>query len=371
MRYENVNCAACGKTFTESDDVVVCPICGTPHHRACWMETGRCANTELHAAGYAWEFPAEELRRREAAARDAATPKPEVRDDIKLKNGENVVICPNCGAANYENDIYCLRCGARLKPATDEETYRAPDEDEDDVNFGAIRSDFDRYGGISPDALVDGIPCREYSAFVGGSKPGRIIRKVSTMERYGRKLSWTWAALIFGPIWFFWRKMKKEGAILSIFVIFFAALLAAVQLDDASVDYIKKDLSLLQQAASGQITLEEFQDKNRQYAEEYAAAETESLTPARSMLVNGLEYCLFFGIPLLSAAMAMSAYRKKVREDVAEIRKKCSSMEEYYACLQTEGGTSTALAAVGVILMLVAAFCALYLPFVIVAVFMQ
>ena len=33
MKYTGIPCAACGKKFTAEDDVVVCPECGTPHHR--------------------------------------------------------------------------------------------------------------------------------------------------------------------------------------------------------------------------------------------------------------------------------------------------------------------------------------------------
>jgi uncharacterized Zn finger protein (UPF0148 family) len=41
-------CPVCGNTFTETDDVVVCPDCGTPHHRSCYCESGKCANSLLH-----------------------------------------------------------------------------------------------------------------------------------------------------------------------------------------------------------------------------------------------------------------------------------------------------------------------------------
>ena len=57
MRYTGINCEACGAAFTESDDVVVCPVCGAPHHRTCWNETGRCAHEAAHADGYAWTMP--------------------------------------------------------------------------------------------------------------------------------------------------------------------------------------------------------------------------------------------------------------------------------------------------------------------------
>ena len=37
-------CFVCGQVFTDNDDVVVCPDCGTPYHRACWQKNGACVN---------------------------------------------------------------------------------------------------------------------------------------------------------------------------------------------------------------------------------------------------------------------------------------------------------------------------------------
>ena len=41
-------CPVCKKTFVESDDIVVCPECGTPHHRSCYASIGRCALSSKH-----------------------------------------------------------------------------------------------------------------------------------------------------------------------------------------------------------------------------------------------------------------------------------------------------------------------------------
>lgn len=57
MKYTGIPCAACGKKFTAEDDVVVCPECGTPYHRACYKELGHCVNEARHAEGYVWQPP--------------------------------------------------------------------------------------------------------------------------------------------------------------------------------------------------------------------------------------------------------------------------------------------------------------------------
>lgn len=53
-RFENKLCPVCRVRFNDKADIVVCPVCGTPHHRACYMEKNKCALEELHAAGWSW-----------------------------------------------------------------------------------------------------------------------------------------------------------------------------------------------------------------------------------------------------------------------------------------------------------------------------
>ena len=48
MKYTNYKCPVCNNQFTEDDDVVVCPECGTPHHRECYIQNGNCANADKH-----------------------------------------------------------------------------------------------------------------------------------------------------------------------------------------------------------------------------------------------------------------------------------------------------------------------------------
>ncbi len=37
-RFEGYICPVCMKKFTETDDIAVCPECGTPHHRECYLK---------------------------------------------------------------------------------------------------------------------------------------------------------------------------------------------------------------------------------------------------------------------------------------------------------------------------------------------
>ncbi|MBR1725011.1 MAG: hypothetical protein IJ723_08375, partial [Ruminococcus sp.] len=54
-KYIGEKCIVCGEAFAEHDDIVVCPDCGTPYHRACWQEKGSCINDELHSSQQTWQ----------------------------------------------------------------------------------------------------------------------------------------------------------------------------------------------------------------------------------------------------------------------------------------------------------------------------
>ena len=54
QEYQEQPCIICGKPFGADDDIVTCPECGTPYHRDCWKQTGRCINDALHSSGESW-----------------------------------------------------------------------------------------------------------------------------------------------------------------------------------------------------------------------------------------------------------------------------------------------------------------------------
>ncbi|MEG2081411.1 MAG: RING finger protein [Oscillospiraceae bacterium] len=99
MSYDGEKCPICAKEFTEDDDVVVCPICGTPHHRSCYLNNKDCANVGLHASGYIYEksalihratnillFFAQTVARK---IRETSLPAQAVEQDFILKNKQS------------------------------------------------------------------------------------------------------------------------------------------------------------------------------------------------------------------------------------------------------------------------------------------
>ncbi|MFR2561998.1 MAG: RING finger protein [Anaeromassilibacillus sp.] len=55
MDYTGLKCPVCGKPFTSDDDIVVCPECGAPYHRACYQQAGHCIFQEKHGTPDAWK----------------------------------------------------------------------------------------------------------------------------------------------------------------------------------------------------------------------------------------------------------------------------------------------------------------------------
>lgn len=66
-RFENKLCPVCKTRFVENADIVVCPTCGTPHHRSCYSIKNKCELEELHADGWTWNglLPDQEKEREE------------------------------------------------------------------------------------------------------------------------------------------------------------------------------------------------------------------------------------------------------------------------------------------------------------------
>lgn len=96
QEYLNKNCAECGEKFTETDDIAVCPDCGTPVHRSCW--NGHCPNETKHAEGFDWD-------KAQSNSESANTHSAEGNICSICKNTitDRAVHCPDCGEPMHLN----------------------------------------------------------------------------------------------------------------------------------------------------------------------------------------------------------------------------------------------------------------------------
>ncbi len=101
MEFTQYNCPVCDKRFESADDIVVCPECGTPHHRDCYDELGHCFYEDRHKEGFSFdslhpEQPGDEQK--EPAFEDFET-----------------ILCPVCFHKNPRGTDVCQRCGTDLR----------------------------------------------------------------------------------------------------------------------------------------------------------------------------------------------------------------------------------------------------------------
>lgn len=377
MKYTGLFCDGCGLQFNDTDDVVVCPECGTPQHRDCWMKEKKCVSADKHSDEFSWVMPdwkKAENEPEKAEPKKLKTDADEFAEHIKFKNDEGAVVCPHCNEFNYSNDAFCRRCHKPLRELPEEFNNNNNGEEnpfneifgEPTDSYGNTEADmrrdieyFNRFGGLAPDAEIDEIPVSELSQYIGGKRPGRMIRRFAMMDRSGRKFSLNPAALFFGPAWFLYRKMTKWG------FLFLAVLLIASPFTvDAIINYdqyvaqysaiVEYMLENMEKWQSGEISSEDY--TNGYEAINSAVASENSETTAYGDIVGILAESLCFGIWMCMGFLSDRLYRKKIKNDVINIRERNDNMDSYYNDLEKTGKGSVPMTVVGLILTGVALF---------------
>ncbi len=200
--YEGYSCPVCGKVFTESDDVVVCPACGAPHHRECWKQEGHCHFEETHGTPQQWT--------REQSGYTQV--------NVNTEKQENGQRCPHCGHDNSVFAEFCSHCGKELQA---KEWYSEPHTTQQEQPpfspFGGY-SEYRPFHAPAPDVSVpddtdiDGVSAKELRLFVGQNTQHYIPRFHKLAEKQG-SFSWNWAAFLLTPYWLWYRKQRFAGSI--------------------------------------------------------------------------------------------------------------------------------------------------------------
>ena len=207
LNHTGIKCPVCGKPFGEDDDIVVCPQCGAPYHRACYQQEGKCIFDSLHQAGKEWEPP--------------APPKP-VEPSAEIKDQE----CPACGTLNAHSALYCNRCGAALKEGAPPRppVHTAADVPPPFYNAGPVQRNafggvvppfsFDPMGGVSPAEVLDeGVSFGDASKLVR-QNTAYYMPVFRYIKQTGRN-KFNFSAFLFSGGWLLYRKQYKAGAIVT------------------------------------------------------------------------------------------------------------------------------------------------------------
>lgn len=201
-KYIGAKCPVCSQKFGQSDDIVVCPVCGAPHHRECYWKEGECAFAQEHASGKEWRPPEPEPKTPEDAL-------PFTQDEASVR------VCPSCQNANPAGNIFCARCGSRLNG---QNAGQAPPQNQGGGwtpfgPFAEINSQTFIYGGLSPEEVIGGETVKDLASFVGENTI-YFLPRFREIARTGRAIAPNLAALIFNFVYYFYRKMYMAGFIL-------------------------------------------------------------------------------------------------------------------------------------------------------------
>lgn len=154
MNFVGQKCVCCGKVFEKNDDIVVCPECGSPHHRECYLKENRCANSAMHSTGEKWQ-----------------------RIEIGKDN-------------EYQKSAF-----EKIQPEFDNHIYQIIEEDDTENN-----------AGFNPDEDMGGATIKEIAMFVR-TNTFYYIPIFKRMKDLGSKISFNFSCFVFPSFYFANRKM--------------------------------------------------------------------------------------------------------------------------------------------------------------------
>lgn len=160
----NEKCPVCHKELSNTDDVVViCPQCGTPHHKECYNSLGHCFNEDKHKDGFEYSFANE----------------PESVGDNQPQVNENTDGGTNNPQSNAKNDRYTTMFMPAASPYDNDESE------------------------------IEGKKICDISATVRTNSQRFIPKFIKN-----KSVSWNWGGLFFGPYYLLFRKIYTPGIIL-------------------------------------------------------------------------------------------------------------------------------------------------------------
>lgn len=170
-----VTCFYCNQVLNETDDIVVCPICGTPHHRECYFAHNRCFNEALHETDF--EF---------------------IPPEITIK--ENSLICSHCGKTISDENDFCNYCGTPVIKSTATRSTSGPI-----FMFGTklfqgqdTRSDLEEN--------IDGIPIKHWITYIGNNY-NYYLNIFKLQDSAKKKTSFTLSAVLYPFLYFLYRRI--------------------------------------------------------------------------------------------------------------------------------------------------------------------
>lgn len=290
LDYTRFTCPVCHKPFSQPEDVVVCPVCGAPHHRACYHALGSCAYSASHGRPDQWKPPLD-------------------------KESDDVTVCGNCGTVNESGTAVCRKCGHVLQ----EVFPPSPGEQQPPVDASVFYAQFSPYVGIAPDSLMDGFPALDVATFLGPNA-GFYLSRFHFMSLQKSRMSWNWAAALFPVLWALYRKMYRLAVLL-------AALTAVIAIPTVWITVL-----LLQHLAA-----------DPQAVQQLATGTVPSVPLSAGLLIaSQLAGIAGFMLRGTMASVGNHLYHRYTIRQMTKIREACADSPQYKVILSKKGGVGLA-----------------------------
>lgn len=285
--FTGCECAICHQRFKLDSDIVVCPDCGTPYHRDCYHSLGYCKHRDAHSEDFAWQ-PPEQITR------------------------SNMLACPRCGTENEKTDEYCKLCGLSLVTLEDptqqqsKRTVPPTQNPKQAAAFEMLKNGLPPYGKpLNQNETFEDVPVAEWISYIGTASP-TYLSTFQQMKLLKRKYSFSFSAMLFGPLYFFYRKAWD-----------IALLFTAI----AVVLNIPTFLAILVYSEST-----------------YAPAISENALD----IISQVSVVLSWVVMMLRGLYGTYLYKMSSAKTIKKIKAKAKSAKEKAVLLQMYGGTSFA-----------------------------
>lgn len=81
LEIKGQSCPICKAYLFEEDDIAVCPVCGAPHHRECFINAGHCGMEELHGTDKQYDKAKAALKQAEEVQKEERTQNKPIADN--------------------------------------------------------------------------------------------------------------------------------------------------------------------------------------------------------------------------------------------------------------------------------------------------
>lgn len=333
-KFIGVPCPICNKSFTQNDDIVVCPICGAPYHRHCYNENSKCIFDNLHNEGKDWEIPEIKL--------------PETAPAYEVKDQE----CMSCGVLNARSSLFCSSCGSSLKMKPDVHNNRINTNAQPNFpmnGFSAIA--FDPLGGVpATDTIEDNINYGEVSKVVRQNT--RYYIPIFNKIKNTNRSSFNFSAFLFSGGWLLFRKQYKTGII-------YTAIMFMLYLAQSFISLYISYPKITEMFESAGITIDESGLTVEQMLEYSASTNIVGMDLLIISLPTFISI-LMFGIMLFLGIKGNRMYMKHCIKLINTTRTKSTNLDDYNAHILEKSGVDTTVTVCLLICYLIVSYIPLF-----------